>query len=281
MGAPRGDARRLTALHETRTRHAMTAALWLLLLVPLVIGIVARRRLRRVYARYRRVPNRAGATGAQLARAMLDAHGLRRVGVETAPGVLTDHYDARAGVVRLSDAVAQERSVVSLAVAAHEAAHAYQDAEGSRAYRIRRSVGEPLARAAPWSGFFFIGGFFFGVPVLMYLSLAYVAGLVTLRPRDATRRARRQSPRAGRAAARAPLGRRRAARHASRAHRGRSHLLRRVAVAGRDLPRARVPRRGGASHGRRAGGLSRLIGVPRAPSAASARRMTRDGRRRR
>ncbi len=156
----------------------MTAALWLLLLVPLVIGIVARRRLRRVYARYRRVPNRVGATGAQLARAMLDAHGLRRIGVEAAPGVLTDHYDARAGVVRLSDAVAHERSVVSLAVAAHEAAHAYQDAEGSRAYRIRRSVGEPLARVAPWSGFFFIGGFFFGVPVLMYLSLAYVAGLV-------------------------------------------------------------------------------------------------------
>jgi len=51
----------------------MTAALWLLLLVPLVIGIVARRRLRRVYARYRRVPNRVGAMGAQLARAMLDA----------------------------------------------------------------------------------------------------------------------------------------------------------------------------------------------------------------
>jgi Zn-dependent membrane protease YugP len=59
----------------------MTAALWLLLLVPLVIGIVARRRLRRVYARYRRVPNRVEATGAQLARVMLDAHGLRRIGV--------------------------------------------------------------------------------------------------------------------------------------------------------------------------------------------------------
>ena len=57
-------------------------------------------------------------------------------------------------------------------IAADEVSHAYQDAEGSRVYRVRRTVAEPLARVSPWSGFFFIGGFWFGVPVLMGLSVA-------------------------------------------------------------------------------------------------------------
>jgi uncharacterized protein len=154
------------------------ALIWLLLLLPLLAGFLAQNRVRAVFARYRAVPNHAGLTGAQLARAMLDAHGLSRVGLQVAPGFLTDHYDPGTHVLRLSAPVARERSVAALGIAAHEASHAYQDAEGSRAYRVRRSVGEPLMRLAPWSGLFFIGGFLFGVPVLMVLSIAYVAGLV-------------------------------------------------------------------------------------------------------
>lgn len=156
----------------------MAALLWLALLLPLAAGLLAQRRVREVFERYRRVPNHLGATGAQLARALLDAHDLRRVRVELAPGFLTDHYDGAAGALRLSSPVAHERSVSALAIAAHEAAHAYQDAEGNRAYRVRREVGEPLARAAPWSGLLFIGGFWAGVPVLEILSVVYVAGLV-------------------------------------------------------------------------------------------------------
>jgi uncharacterized protein len=154
------------------------ALLWLLLLVPLVAGYLAQSRVKSTFARYRGVPNRIGLTGAQLARALLDAHGLSRIGLQLIPGFLTDHYDAAARVLRLSEAVAREPSVAAMGIAAHEFSHAYQDAEGSRAYRARRSVGEPLARLAPWSGFFFIGGFWFGVPALMVLSVVYVAGLV-------------------------------------------------------------------------------------------------------
>jgi uncharacterized protein len=156
----------------------MAALLWLALLLPLLAGLVAERRVRAVFERYRRVPNHLGATGADLARALLDAHDLRRVVVEVAPGFLSDHYDGAAAALRLSKPVAQERSVSSLAIAAHEVAHAYQDAEGSRAYRLRRDVGEPLARAAPWSGFLFVGGFWLRLPLLEILSVVYVAGLV-------------------------------------------------------------------------------------------------------
>ena len=152
--------------------------LWLLFLVPLLVGLVVQRRLRSVFARYRAVANRAGVTGAQLARALLDAHGLGQVRVEQAPGFLSDHYDGSAQRLRLSDVVARERSVASLGIAAHEVSHAYQDAEGSRVYRARRAVGEPLSKLAPWSGFLFIGGFWLGIPILMVLSIAYVAGMV-------------------------------------------------------------------------------------------------------
>ena len=62
--------------------------------------------------------------------------------------------------------------------AAHEVAHAYQDAEGDRAYRARRSIAEPLAGFAPWFSFCLIGGPWFGVPALVLLALVYAAGLV-------------------------------------------------------------------------------------------------------
>jgi Zn-dependent membrane protease YugP len=156
----------------------MAAAFWLLLVIPLVAGLLAQGRVQEVFKRYRQVPNRVGASGAQLARALLDAHGLQRVRVESTPGTLSDHYDGAAGALRLSPGVGAERSVAALAISAHEVAHAYQDAEGSRVYRIRRTVGEPLAKVSPWSAFLFIGGFWFGVPILIGLSIVYVAGLV-------------------------------------------------------------------------------------------------------
>ncbi len=156
----------------------MIELFWLLLLAPLVVGVFVQRRLRSVFARYRAVANRAGVTGAQLARTLLDAHGLGQVRLELTPGFLSDHYDGATHTLRLSEVVARERSVAAVGIAAHEVSHAYQDAEGSRVYRARRVVGEPLAKLAPWSGFFFIGGFWLDIPILMALSIAYAAGMV-------------------------------------------------------------------------------------------------------
>jgi Zn-dependent membrane protease YugP len=156
----------------------MTAALWLLLLVPLGGGLLAQRRVQETFTMYRRIPNRARISGSEVAVQLLRAHGLERVRVEESPGALTDHYDGAAGALRLSEPVATERSVAALGIAAHEVSHAYQDADGNRAYRIRKAVAEPLAKFAPFSAIFFIGGFWFGIPILMILSLIYVFGLV-------------------------------------------------------------------------------------------------------
>ena len=156
----------------------MTAVLWLLLLIPLAGGLFAQRRVQEVFMRYRRVPNRARVSGAEVATRLLGEHGLQRVRVEQTPGALSDHYDGSAGALRLSEPVATERSVAAMGIAAHEVSHAYQDADGNRAYRIRKAVAEPLSRFAPFSALFFIGGFWLGIPALMALSLVYVFGLV-------------------------------------------------------------------------------------------------------
>jgi uncharacterized protein len=156
----------------------VTALLLVLFLVPLLLALGVQALLRSVFSRYRAIRNHAQATGAAVARALLDAYGLQRVRLDVTPGFLTDHYDGGAQTLRLSEVVANERSVAALGIAAHEVSHAYQDAAGSRAYRLRQAVAEPLAALAPWSGFFLIGGFWFEVPVLIVLSLVYAAGLV-------------------------------------------------------------------------------------------------------
>lgn len=156
----------------------MDAAIWLLLLVPLLLGLAAQGLVRSVFRRYGAIANHAQITGADAARALLDARGLRRVTVEIIPGFLSDHYDGQAKALRLSEPVGRERSVSALGIAGHEVSHAYQDAEGSRTYRARQSIGVQLAQLAPWSTFFLIAGFWFGVPLFIVLSLLFVGGLV-------------------------------------------------------------------------------------------------------
>jgi Zn-dependent membrane protease YugP len=156
----------------------VSAAIWLLLLVPLLLGLAVQGLVRSVFRRYSALANHSGVTGAEAARALLDAHGLQRVGIEIIPGFLSDHYDGQAKALRLSEAVGRERSVSALGIAGHEVSHAYQDAEGSRTYRGRQAIGEQLARFSPWSTFFLIAGFWFGMPLFIVLSLLFVGGLV-------------------------------------------------------------------------------------------------------
>lgn len=96
--------------------------------------------LQATFARFSRVANSRGLTGAQVARAILDAHGLTQVRVEPVPGALTDHYDPHAKVVRLSEPNYASPSLAALAVAAHEVGHAVQDAQGYAWLRVRASL---------------------------------------------------------------------------------------------------------------------------------------------
>lgn len=100
-------------------------------LIPaILLSMYAQFKISSAYGRYSEVRSRAGYTGAQVARAILQENGLYDVQVEPTGGRLSDHYDPRTRVVRLSEDVFYGNSLASVAVAAHETGHALQHARG-------------------------------------------------------------------------------------------------------------------------------------------------------
>lgn len=118
----------------------------LLVLIPaMIFAFWAQMRVNSTFKKYAKVPSRRGLTGAEAARRVLDANGLRHVTVERVHGHLTDHFDPKAGVIRLSDATYASTSVAAIGVAAHEAGHAVQHAEGYVPIKVRAAI-IPLTR---------------------------------------------------------------------------------------------------------------------------------------
>ncbi|MBS6367126.1 MAG: zinc metallopeptidase [Clostridiales bacterium] len=114
---------------------------YLILVLPAVIlAMIASSRVHSVFRRYQQQHSRRGITGAAAARAVLDANGLQEVRIEHISGELTDHYDPRDHVIRLSDSVYGSTSTAAIGVAAHEAGHAVQYAVGYTPIRIRAAI---------------------------------------------------------------------------------------------------------------------------------------------
>lgn len=120
-------------------------------LPSLLLGLYAQFRVQSSYRRFSRVGTRSGYTGAQIARTMLDKNGLTNVAIETTRGTLSDHYDPRAKVLRLSNAVYNGRTIAAAGIAAHEAGHALQHANGYVPLHIR-SLMVPSVRIGSWLG---------------------------------------------------------------------------------------------------------------------------------
>ncbi|NDE75519.1 MAG: zinc metallopeptidase [Proteobacteria bacterium] len=137
------------------------------------------------FGKYRNVISSSGFTGEQIARRLLDAEGLFGVTIEATPGELTDHYDPRTKVVRLSESTMYRTSVAAVGVVAHEVGHAIQDATGYAPMRLRTSL-VPVAGLGSSLGYilFFVGMFlnFFNLSLigLLLFSAAAVFAAVTL-----------------------------------------------------------------------------------------------------
>ena len=114
---------------------------WLIFAIPgLLLGFWAQSRVKGAFNKYSKVRTMRGITGAQVARVLLDEQGLSHVAIEETQGRLSDHYDPRHKVLRLSQGVYQTRSVAAVAIAAHELGHAMQDREGYLPLRIRTAM---------------------------------------------------------------------------------------------------------------------------------------------
>jgi Zn-dependent membrane protease YugP len=113
--------------------------MYLLMLAPaLLLGVWAQARVRSTFAEAEKV--RAPMSGAAAARYVLDSAGLQNVAIEPIDGMLSDHYDPRQKVLRLSPQVYQSQSMAAVGVAAHEAGHALQDAHSYTPLVIRNAV---------------------------------------------------------------------------------------------------------------------------------------------
>ena len=135
-----------------------------LLLIPAIIfTIYAQFRVQSTFNKYQEVQAVSGMTGAQVARELLDHANLHDVPVELTPGTLSDHYDPRSRVLRLSPEIYHGHSLASLGVAAHETGHAIQHANAYAPLTIRNGV-FPIANIGSNLGYilFFIGLFFGG-----------------------------------------------------------------------------------------------------------------------
>lgn len=115
--------------------------LYLILVLPAVIfSLWASIRVNTTFKKYSKIRSMRGITGAEAARRVLDANGLQHIRIEQIPGNLTDHYDPRSDVIRLSESVYGNTSVAAIGVACHEAGHAVQHAENYAPVKIRAAI---------------------------------------------------------------------------------------------------------------------------------------------
>ena len=152
----------------------------LILLVPAVIlGIYAQVKVKSTFNKYSQVPSSRGMTGAEGARLVLNGAGLYKVGIEVAGSRLSDHYDPRTQVLTLSPEVGNSNSLAALGVAAHEAGHAMQHAEGYLAFKLRSAL-VPAAKIGTNFGWilFLVGLIFFRSGLLMNIGILLYAGAV-------------------------------------------------------------------------------------------------------
>ena len=117
---------------------------YLLVIVGVVISLLAQARVKSTFSKYSKVRNTRGLTGAEAAQKVLNGAGIYDVRIERVSGNLTDHYDPRSKVLRLSDSVYGSATVAAVGVAAHECGHAIQHAKGYGPLKFR-SVLVPVA----------------------------------------------------------------------------------------------------------------------------------------
>ncbi|MEI3610774.1 zinc metallopeptidase [Pseudogracilibacillus sp. SO30301A] len=141
----------------------------------LIIPMWAQMKVKSTYKKYSQIPSSSHMTGAQVARKILDDNGLFDVQIEEAKGVLSDHYDPRQKVVRLSSDNFHGHSTAAAAIAAHEVGHAIQDAEEYGFLKFRTAL-VPLASFGSGSAIWIILiGFIFNMMNLVLVGIIFMA----------------------------------------------------------------------------------------------------------
>ncbi|MBQ6841417.1 MAG: zinc metallopeptidase [Bacilli bacterium] len=152
---------------------------YFLIALTIVIPLIADLNVKGTYKKYLKVKNSNKLTGQEVARQILDKHGLQNVYVVETSGYLSDHYDPKRKVVRLSKAVYEGETVASIAIAAHECGHAIQDKEGYMYMRFRSFIFPMVNIATSISYYIILIGILLQILDLLYLGIAFtMLGLI-------------------------------------------------------------------------------------------------------
>lgn len=152
----------------------------MILLVPaMLLTMWAQAKIKREYSKYSRVRTAKGYTGAQTAREILHRNGLDNVDVELVGGMLSDHYDPKSRVLRLSNEVYNGSTIAANAIAAHEVGHAIQHAKSYFPLTFRNSI-VPVVNIASQAAMplIFIGLFFAQFQSLLDIGILLFSGTV-------------------------------------------------------------------------------------------------------
>ena len=148
----------------------------ILLLIGFILTVYAQANISGNYNKYKKIRNKKGMTGAEAARRVLEKNGLTNIYVVETKGNLTDHYDPKRKVIRLSKDVYEGSSVSSIAIASHECGHAIQDKEGYLFLRFRSLIFPVVNVATSISYYIILIGFIFEMLDLVYIGI----GLTTI-----------------------------------------------------------------------------------------------------
>ena len=158
---------------------------WVMMAPVLLLSLFASLRVKSAYRKYSRVASRSGMTGAQVAELILRRSGLGHIPVVETSGFLSDHYDPRKKVVRLSPEVYRNNSISSIGVAAHETGHAIQHAKEYTPLVLRNMIAPTASIGSNLSWIIIFAGFVIGslglvkVGILLF-SLVVVFQMITL-----------------------------------------------------------------------------------------------------
>jgi len=151
---------------------------FLLLIPALLLGMWAQAKVQGAYRTYSQVFSRKGLRACDVARSLMDRFGLSGISIEQTPGNLTDHYDPRGKVLRLSEGVHSSPSIAAIGIAAHEVGHAIQDAQDYRPIRLRNAI-VPVASLTSWLAFpLFFVGLLMRSPLLMDVGILFFLGVI-------------------------------------------------------------------------------------------------------
>ena len=162
------------------------------LLVPgVILGLYAQLRVSSAYAKYSKVASSRGTTGAKAAKAVLSGQGMtvyqgttpaegdhNGISLEAIPGKLTDHFDPKARVIRLSEGVYNGNSIAAVGVAAHEAGHAIQHQTNYLPIMVRTGIYPIVALGSNLWMWLFLAGLFFTLPYLIDIGIFLFTGVV-------------------------------------------------------------------------------------------------------